>query len=88
MRRRCDRRAPETLTSWQRKELEGDVVGVTEAQARPIRPVNDTAVVDAEFGQPCGPLLQLVAQFAAERDVVKPDVESLNFSTAGRGSGR
>ena len=34
------------------EELQRDFVGVTEAQARPIRPVDDLAVRDAQFGEP------------------------------------
>src|SRR5947207_14287050 len=57
------------------EELEGDVVGIAEAEARPVRSVLDVAVVDAQLVEPARPLLQLAPAGTPEGDVVEANAE-------------
>src|ERR1700752_4085414 len=57
------------------EELQCDAVGIPEAQARPVRGVNDSAVLDPEALQPLDPGLQLGATRAPEADVVQPGLK-------------
>src|SRR4029077_6842097 len=57
------------------EELQCDAVGIPEAQARPVRGVHDSAVLDPEALQPLDPGLQLGATRAPESDVVQPGLK-------------
>jgi hypothetical protein len=67
------------------EELQGDAVGVAEGEARAIRFVFDSAVLDAQFIELARPLLELVAGGAAECNVVEADLE---LAEAPGGAGR
>src|SRR4051812_2932354 len=54
-----------------REELEGDAVGIAEAQARAVARVLDSAMGDAELVELARPLLQLGAVSAAKAQVVE-----------------
>src|SRR5689334_14504219 len=53
------------------EQLERDVVGIAERQARAVVRVDDAAVLDAERVEVLLPLLELGAVRAAESDVVE-----------------
>src|SRR4051794_2302041 len=57
------------------EELEGDAVGIAEAEPGPVVSVLDLAVGDAQLVEAARPLLQLAAVGAAERDVVEAGAE-------------
>ena len=78
-----------------REELERDPVGVAERDAGPVVRVDDAAVGDPQLVQPCGPVLQLVAVTARERDVVQTGLQLVELvaerprdGCAGRTAGR
>src|SRR4051794_12183151 len=57
------------------EELEGDAVRVTEAHARAVAGVLDTAVLHAQLVESTRPSLELPAVRTSERDVVEADTE-------------
>src|SRR5258705_9891044 len=57
------------------EELQCDAVGIPGAQARPVRGVHDSAVLDPGALQPLDPGLQLGATRAPESDVVQPGLK-------------
>ena len=62
---------PQHRSGRRGEQFEGDVVGVAERQARAVAGVDDLAVGDAELVEAGGPLDELAAARAAERDVVE-----------------
>jgi DNA-binding SARP family transcriptional activator len=56
---------------WRREQLEGDVVGAAERQARTVTRVYDLAMGHAQLVQAGGPLHKFGAAGAAERDMVQ-----------------
>src|SRR6516165_5195398 len=67
-----------------REELQGDVVGIAERQARPVWRVHDPTVGDAQLIEASLPLGKLVARRAGEREVVKPRPALVERLGAGR----
>src|SRR4051812_3211146 len=57
--------------TWRGEQLERDVVGVAEREARPVAGVGDLTVFDTELIEMDGPLGELVARGDAECDVVE-----------------
>ena len=67
------------------EELERDPVGVAEAQAGAVGRVLDRRVLVAQLVEAVGPLLELGAVGAAERDVVETDVVLAEAAVRRRG---
>src|SRR6516165_5195222 len=67
-----------------REELQGDVVGIAERQARPVWRVHDATVGDAQLIEAGLPLGKLVARRAGEREVGRSRPALVERLRAGR----